>query len=168
MEQVEKIDNFEEEKIEIVEVFPPGGRGKFQKKIWDLFEKPASSPAARVIGVFSIFCIFVSTVILTLNTLPYFQNIDKKTETKAEGEGMPDDSKPKSDLTPDDMKPGGSYMPFAVIEACYMAWFTFEFVVRLIFCPSKVRHRWISRNNNRMFILRSFSEKIYQNYYELG
>ena len=46
-------------------------------KVWNMFEHPASSMAARFIGMFSIFCIFVSTAILTLDTLPYFQVIGR-------------------------------------------------------------------------------------------
>ena len=38
-----------------------------------MFEHPGSSQAAKLIGMFSIFCVFVSTVILTLDTLPFFQ-----------------------------------------------------------------------------------------------
>ena len=41
--------------------------------MWDIFDKPTSGPAAQVVGILSMFCIAVSTVILTLDTLPYFQ-----------------------------------------------------------------------------------------------
>ena len=38
-----------------------------------MFEKPTTSIAAKCIAMFSVFCIIVSTIILTLDTLPYFQ-----------------------------------------------------------------------------------------------
>ena len=53
--------------------------------------------------MFSVICIILSTIILTLNTLPMFQS--KK-------------------------KIAGDYWLFAVIEMIYMTWFTIEFFVR--------------------------------------
>ena len=46
------------------EDFRPGRLGKLQKILWDLFEKPHTSTGARIIAVFSVFCIILSTVIL--------------------------------------------------------------------------------------------------------
>ena len=95
------------------EYFPPGPGGRLQKRIWDLFEKPHTSIGARIIAVFSVLCIVVSTVILTLNTLPAFQNNTEKIV--------------------------GDFWIFAIIEMVYMSWFTIEFCVRLISCPDKVK-----------------------------
>ena len=55
------------------EVFPTHKFSDVQRKIWYLFEHPASSQGAKFIAMFSIFCIFVSTLLLTLDTLPFFQ-----------------------------------------------------------------------------------------------
>lgn len=55
------------------EVFPKHKFSELQKRIWYLFEHPASSQGAKLIAMFSIFCIFVSTLLLTLDTLPFFQ-----------------------------------------------------------------------------------------------
>ena len=79
--------------------------------VWDLFEHPQSSLAARFMGLISVACIFLSTIVLTLDTLPYFANHP--------------------------LKIGGEFTPFVVIEICYMAYFTIEFLARLISCPSK-------------------------------
>ncbi|XP_023336409.1 potassium voltage-gated channel protein Shab [Eurytemora carolleeae] len=95
-----------------IEIFPPGPRGRVQKVLWDLFEHPHTSMSARVIGIVSVTCIFISTVILTLETLPYFQEHEDQTL--------------------------GEFSVFAMIEAVYMSWFTLEFLVRLVCCPSKV------------------------------
>ena len=78
---------------------------------WDLFEHPQSSLGARLMGLVSVVCIFLSTIVLTLDTLPYFANHKNKI--------------------------GGEFAPFVVIEICYMAYFTIEFLARLISCPSK-------------------------------
>jgi hypothetical protein len=59
--------------VEEPEFFRPGTVGRIQKCLWDLFEKPHTSPGARVVALVSIAFIVISTVVLTLNTLPYFQ-----------------------------------------------------------------------------------------------
>ena len=46
--------------------------------LWDLFEKPHSSLGARVLGLLSASCIALSTLLLTLDNLPYFQNHENK------------------------------------------------------------------------------------------
>ena len=58
----------------------------------------------QVVALISITFIICSTVVLTLNTLPYF---DKRDENNNERD----------------------YPPFALLEAIYMSWFTFEFLV---------------------------------------
>ena len=59
----------------------------------------------QVVAIISITFIVLSTVVLTLNTLPYF---DKRDENNNERD----------------------YPPFALLEAIYMSWFTFEFLVK--------------------------------------
>ena len=86
------------------EKFPAGKYGEIKKRVWDLFEKPHTSIGARIIAVFSVLCIIISTIILTLNTLPIFLN------------------------SPDKIL--GDYWIFAIIEMVYMSWFTIEFFVR--------------------------------------
>ena len=54
----------------------------------------------------------MSTVVLTLNTLPYFMQ-------KADSAGAEKD-----------------YPPFALLEAIYMSWFTFEFLVSSFLYPN--------------------------------
>ncbi len=58
----------------------------------------------QIVAIVSITFIIISTVVLTLNTLPYFSNRDSGDHEK-------------------------DYPPFALLEAIYMSWFTFEFVV---------------------------------------
>jgi hypothetical protein len=69
----ENIEEDEEDDETVNENFPAGRLGRIQKWWWDTFDKPTSSNSAKVVGVLSMFCIFISTVILTLDTLPYFQ-----------------------------------------------------------------------------------------------
>eukprot|EP00090_Calanus_glacialis_P008953 TRINITY_DN17274_c0_g1_i1.p1 TRINITY_DN17274_c0_g1~~TRINITY_DN17274_c0_g1_i1.p1 ORF type:complete len:566 (-),score=77.28 TRINITY_DN17274_c0_g1_i1:155-1852(-) len=102
------------EKVEEPEFFRPGTLGRIQKCLWDLFEKPHTSIGARIVAIISIAFIVISTVVLTLNTLPYFQVVDKN-----------------NDVT--------DYPLFALAEAIYMSWFTFELLVRLVSCPDKCK-----------------------------
>ena len=59
-----------------------------------------------MVAIISITFIVLSTVVLTLNTLPYFDLRDENNNEK-------------------------DYPPFALLEAVYMSWFTFEFLVSL-------------------------------------
>ena len=106
-EQVE----WEQAKVEVKEEEWPEGENGLQRRLWNLFEHPHTSLLARIIGIISVSCIFISTIILTLDTLPYF----KEHESQIDGE----------------------FAAFVIIEAIYMAYFTVEFIIRLITCPSK-------------------------------
>lgn len=64
----------------------------------------------KVVAIISITFIIISTVVLTLNTLPYFSTRDHQEHEQ-------------------------DYPPFALLEAVYMSWFTFEFIVSF-FCFS--------------------------------
>ena len=64
----------------------------------------------QVVAIISITFIILSTVVLTLNTLPYFSHSDENKHEK-------------------------DYPPFALLEAIYMSWFSFEFLVRAIMEP---------------------------------
>jgi len=107
----EQLD-WEDQKVVVEDDIFPEGASKVQRVLWDLFEHPHTSIAARVIGIISVSCIFISTIILTLDTLPYFNEHEDQI--------------------------AGEFAAFVVIEAIYMAWFTIEFLVRMVCCPSKM------------------------------
>ena len=44
---------------------------KYQKALWDLFEKPQSSQAAKFASLFSIGLVMISTVGMCFNTFPW-------------------------------------------------------------------------------------------------
>ena len=93
------------------------GEGKFafyQKCIWDLMEKPDTSRTAKVISFISFVFVVVSTIGMTLNTLPNIQATDLK--------GARFDN-PK----------------LALVESICICWFTVEYLLRLAGAPRKIQ-----------------------------
>ncbi|XP_048760234.2 potassium voltage-gated channel subfamily B member 2-like isoform X5 [Ostrea edulis] len=89
------------------EDFGNGRCAKWRKKVWDLLEKPQSSMAARVLAIVSVLFIVLSTVALTLNTIPSFS----------------EDTDATNDLE--------------IIEAVCICWFTLEYLGRFWASPNK-------------------------------
>ena len=107
-EVVEFKEAWDSARLEEEEDFSGGSCGKYQQRLWDLFDKPHTSIPARVIALTSSLFIFLSVTILTLATLPTFTTED-----------------------------GADYPPFAICEAVATLWFSLEFLVRLLASPDK-------------------------------
>uniref|UniRef100_A0A3P8TR85 Potassium voltage-gated channel, Shaw-related subfamily, member 2 n=1 Tax=Amphiprion percula TaxID=161767 RepID=A0A3P8TR85_AMPPE len=101
---------------------------KWQPVIWNLFEDPYSSRAARFIAFASLFFILVSITTFCLETHEAFNKIINKTES-VRNSSVPD-SGPQYEIETD---PALTY-----VEGVCVFWFTIEFLVRVTFCPVKL------------------------------
>ena len=106
-------------------------RNKILKRLWQLFEFPDTSFVARIVSLFSMSVILLSIVMFCIETLPEFKeqtykiyyNADNTTRKEAKG-----------------FKTKDVYQPvFATTEAACIAWFTFEYCIRLIASPKKLQ-----------------------------
>lgn len=100
------------------------------KKIWQLFEFPDTSFFARVVSLFSMSVILLSIVMFCLETLPEFKEPQYKRKPYKNG----------TRLVQTSFVTRKEYAPvfFAVESAC-IAWFTFEYTLRLIASPKKIQ-----------------------------
>ena len=109
-----------------------------QRKIWTLFEYPESSRWASILGKFSILVIIMSTITFCMETMP---SISHKVYEDCEENRSAIFSSNISDFNNTEVHcvtaERGKY--WSTIEAVYVTWFTFEYLIRLITSPNKVK-----------------------------
>nr|XP_061825334.1 shaker-related potassium channel tsha2-like [Nerophis lumbriciformis] len=128
-----KFYEFDEETIELFredegltkEDDRPLPKSEFQRQLWLLFEYPESSGPARIIAIVSVMVILISIIIFCLETLPEFRDIPVQMhETHTNGSHQGKVQSPFTD-------------PFFIVETLCIVWFSFEFTMRFLSCPSK-------------------------------
>ncbi|XP_049578408.1 shaker-related potassium channel tsha2 [Syngnathus scovelli] len=130
-----KFYEFDEETIELFrddeglsrEEDRPLPNNEFQRQLWLLFEYPESSGPARIIAIVSVMVILISIIIFCLETLPEFREVPAsggQEELHVNGSGH---GKVRSPFTD----------PFFMVETLCIVWFSFEFTMRFLSCPSK-------------------------------
>lgn len=136
LEEVRKEEEMEKEKVceeKFVYCFP-----KFRKNLWDLMENPQSSMMARILAFVSIFFIIISSVTLTLNTMPEFQIKHNSSNSSV--------SIPVKHNLVNSMKTNQNHSDvfytenplFEVIEVVCIGWFSLEYLLRLFSSPNQI------------------------------
>lgn len=95
----------------------------FQRKVWELFEYPDSSLAARVLASWSILVIAVSIVVFCMETIPDFR--------------PPKHDKSANNSNQSAYQSDSYVQPWFSLELACIIWFTIEYAVRLISSPNK-------------------------------
>lgn len=123
----------------------------FKSKIWNLFEYPDSSVYADLLAKFSLLVIIMSTITFCVETFPSFRrhtvcrNVTSKGVNDSNVFNASHSSSNSSQLvvvfnvmeTYCTIKERSAY--WQTIETAYVAWFTFEYVMRLISAPRRVK-----------------------------
>ncbi|XP_041950164.1 potassium voltage-gated channel subfamily F member 1-like [Alosa sapidissima] len=112
-EIAEKVQSLLEAR-ERVRAVGAGSWKRFQARLWRLMEQPDSSVAARVIALTSFLLILISSAALCAGTIPELQTRD--------AHGNP--AEPPALVT---------------IDTACIAWFTIEYLLRLLAAPRKLR-----------------------------
>nr|XP_020480601.1 shaker-related potassium channel tsha2-like [Monopterus albus] len=118
----EAIELFREDEGLSREEDRPLPTNEFQRQLWLLFEYPESSGPARIIAIVSVMVILISIVIFCLETLPEFREVPIVHNNNGSAQG-----KAISPFTD----------PFFIVETLCIVWFSFEFTMRFLSCPSK-------------------------------
>ncbi|KAM3877131.1 voltage-gated potassium channel KCNC1-like [Diretmus argenteus] len=113
-------------RMEAPEARTPGTWGRWQKTMWALFEDPYSSKYARRVAFASLFFILVSITTFCLETHEAFNTIFNFTDTD------PVDNSTRTYLETETVV----YLTY--IEGVCVVWFTFEFLMRVTFCPNRL------------------------------
>ncbi|CAI4225682.1 unnamed protein product [Auanema sp. JU1783] len=97
-------------------------------RIWALFDEPYSSQSAKIIAGVSVFFIFISILSFCLKTHPRFR-IPILESVNGTYKGQPYQGVFRQTTEP--------HIAFSQIELVCNIWFTFELIVRFVFCPSR-------------------------------
>ena len=124
-----------------------------KRKIWKLFEYPDSSIWADLLAKFSLLIIIISTITFCVETFPSFRRhtvcrnvtsnvLRNDTNITNESKFLSNNSQAKKVIVLVKERhctviERGSY--WSTIEAAYVAWFTFEYIVRVISAPRRVK-----------------------------
>jgi len=121
-----------------------------KRKIWKLFEYPDSSIWADLLAKFSLLIIIISTVTFCVETFPSFRRHTMCREVTSNVLTNDTNINNESNFLSNNSQvivlvnerhcaviERGSY--WSTIEAAYVAWFTFEYIMRVISAPRRVK-----------------------------
>ena len=111
----------------IIEEPPLLPKRHLQRLIWELFEYPDTSIAARVLAIVSVVFILTSITTFCVETLPQFKGSECRNVTSLGDNGTE---------VFEGTYPNYGH-PLFIIETVCITWFVFELIMRILFCPSK-------------------------------
>ncbi|CAH8583315.1 unnamed protein product [Schistosoma mattheei] len=120
-----------------IDEFGSGCYANLKRQGWNLLEKPHTSKAARVFAIVSIIFILLSTISLTLNTMPEIQlntTLIKYIETEIHTDTDYNNAttyQSSNEIT------DNPYLD--IVETICISWFTLEYVLRLWCSPNKLK-----------------------------
>ncbi|XP_032939983.1 potassium voltage-gated channel subfamily C member 1-like isoform X5 [Catharus ustulatus] len=106
---------------------PAGWWRRWRPRLWALFEDPYSSRMARYVAFASLFFILISITTFCLETHEAFNRVINKTETVTTGNQTGTQVAVEVETEP--------FLTY--VEGLCVVWFTFEFLMRVSFCPDK-------------------------------
>ncbi|KAI4826146.1 potassium voltage-gated channel subfamily C member 1b isoform X1 [Pseudochaenichthys georgianus] len=109
---------------------------RWQRHVWALFEDPYSSKYARWVALASLFFILVSITTFCLETHEAFNAIINRTEEEVVDNVTVVRTYQETETA--------LYLTY--IEGVCVVWFTFEFLMRITFCPNKCDFIWNALN----------------------
>ncbi|KAG7268898.1 hypothetical protein CRUP_021793 [Coryphaenoides rupestris] len=127
------IENFKDDEGLMREEERPLPDNDFQRQIWLLFEYPESSGPARINAIVSVVVILISIIIFCLETLPEFREV----QATAAQQQQQQQQQEANGTSQGGRKPNPFTDPFFMVETLCIVWFSFEFLMRFLSCPSK-------------------------------
>ena len=134
LSQIRKDENIEEVK----KVRLP--KNRLRRYLWATMEYPDFSRLAKLVNVFSLFMIMVSTIALAIETLPQYVNLDDLHCDKELNRSTPLNDTNNATGVADDIYICHFYFTsaFFLVQIICVDFFTIEFLLRLISTPSIV------------------------------
>ena len=110
-------------------------KSSLQRKVWQLFEYPDSSLAARILALWSILVITLSIIVFCMETMPAFR-VDISDEMTTNN--CSENSTKGCNITSVIGEDSDEYLqPWFSLELGCIIWFTIEYTIRLISSPNK-------------------------------
>lgn len=121
---------------------------RYQRKIWELFESPVSSVAARLIHVFMLLVIILSIITLCTETLPEFNDADMSPTSRNHQQTTLNQTYNKRkqlesrNRTETNLSLSSTLKKLFIVEAFCVVCFSLELLIRFIVSPDKLRFFW--------------------------
>ena len=121
---------------------------RYQRRIWELFESPGSSVAARLVNVLMLLVIVLSIITMCTETLPGFNDAGMSPTSKNHQQGTTNETyntrkQPEShNRAVTNLSLSNNLKKLFIVEAFCVICFSLELLIRFIVSPDKLRFFW--------------------------